>query len=147
MIIIGNQIYLGRSVKVWKTDCVRPQDAVTKHYHARRSAVRVPLLPAHSVVHPRSLYEPRPPSGRIPFISGRVQGELAERLVILEAVTTWPTRKLASERLLFEGIGELNPTSVGLTDDTLPGWPIASSVASGQCGSQYGVGFLDRRGS
>jgi hypothetical protein len=53
-------------------------------------------------------------SGRIPFIGERVQGELAERLVILEAATTWPVMRRTGDRLLFEGIGEFNPTSVGL---------------------------------
>jgi hypothetical protein len=53
-------------------------------------------------------------SGRIPFIGERVQGELAERLVILEAATTWPVMRRTGERLLFEGIGEFNPTRVGL---------------------------------
>jgi hypothetical protein len=53
-------------------------------------------------------------SGRIPFIGARVQGELAERLVILEAATTWPVMRRTGERLLFEGIGEFSPTSVGL---------------------------------
>jgi hypothetical protein len=53
-------------------------------------------------------------SGRIPFIGERVQGELAERLVILEAATTWPVMRRTGDRLLFEGSGEFNPTSVGL---------------------------------
>ncbi len=53
-------------------------------------------------------------SGRIPFIGERVQGELAERLVILEAVTTWPVMRRTGDRLLFQGIGEFNPTSFGL---------------------------------
>jgi hypothetical protein len=53
-------------------------------------------------------------SEHIPFIGGQVQSKLADRLVILEAATTWPVVRQTGDRFLFEGIGEFDPTSVGL---------------------------------